>query len=53
MSRLNAVNQPALPLLACDQRQYSYTKLADKLAISDFTSLLTELYNIGYVTFNN
>ncbi len=42
----------AAPLL-CDQRQYSYTKLADKLAISDFTSLLTELYNTGYVTFNN
>ena len=42
----------AAPLI-CDQRQYSYANLADKLAISDFTSLLTELYNSGYVTFNN
>jgi len=42
----------AAPLL-CDQRQYSYANLADKLAQSDFTSLLTELYNSGYVIFNN
>jgi len=42
----------AAPLL-CDQRQYSYAELADKLAHSDFTSLLTELYNSGYVIFNN
>lgn len=42
----------AAPLL-CDQRQYSYANLADKLAQSDFASLLTELYNSGYVIFNN
>jgi 50S ribosomal protein L16 3-hydroxylase len=40
------------PLL-CDQRQFSYAKLADRLAQPDFTYLLTELYNAGYVTFNN
>ena len=41
----------AAPLL-CDKRQHSYDALADNLAQSDFTSLLTELYNSGYVTFN-
>jgi 50S ribosomal protein L16 3-hydroxylase len=40
----------AAPLL-CEQRQYSYAELTDKLALSDFTSLLTEFYNAGYVTF--
>ena len=40
----------AAPLL-CDQRQYSYTTLADRLAQSDFSSLLTEFYNAGYVIF--
>jgi 50S ribosomal protein L16 3-hydroxylase len=39
------------PLL-CNQRQHSYADLKDKLTQSDFTSLLTELYNTGYVTFN-
>ncbi|MEE8379951.1 MAG: cupin domain-containing protein, partial [Gammaproteobacteria bacterium] len=42
----------AAPLL-CDQRQHIYANLTDKLAQSDFTSLLTELYNSGYVIFNN
>ena len=41
----------AAPLF-CDQRQHSYTELSDRLTESDFTSLLTELYNAGYVTFN-
>ncbi len=42
----------AAPLL-CDKRQHSYDELADNLAQSDFTFLLTELYNSGYVIFNN
>jgi 50S ribosomal protein L16 3-hydroxylase len=41
----------AAPLL-CNQRQHSYAELVDNLAQSNFSSLLTELYNAGYVTFN-
>jgi 50S ribosomal protein L16 3-hydroxylase len=40
----------AAPLL-CDHRQCRYDELAEKLSIKDFTSLLTELYNAGYVFF--
>lgn len=40
----------AAPLL-CDQRMHSYKELASKFKITGFTSLLTELYNVGYVTF--
>lgn len=37
--------------LLCDQRQHNYAEMAENLAQSNFTSLLTELYNSGYVTF--
>ena len=40
----------AAPLL-CDYRQYQYDMLAEKLSIKGFTSLLTRLYNAGYVSF--
>lgn len=40
----------AAPLI-CDRRVHSYDELESKLAKNDFTSLLTELYNAGYVTF--
>jgi len=38
------------PLL-CNQRQHSYAELTEYLTQSDFTSLLTELFNAGYVKF--
>jgi 50S ribosomal protein L16 3-hydroxylase len=50
ISLTNELNFMA-PLL-CNKRQHSYAELANNLAQSDFTSLLTELYNAGYVTFN-
>lgn len=40
----------AAPLL-CDQRFLSYNELDNKITINNFTLLLTELYNAGYVTF--
>jgi len=41
----------AAPLL-CDRRVYDFEELGSKFTLNGFTSLLTELYNAGYVTFN-